>query len=222
MFGGPYGCLAPERFHLAELAFAAYQPAAHQCINGRRRGRRRGHHVQGFGGQGVANGCRGGQALFGALVEQLEDQGVQGWGQVGDVGAGRDDRGIEMLRDDGDGVVGGKGQVAGGQLVEHDAQRVQVGAPVNLFAHGLLGRHVEDGANDGAFDGDARRGRAGQAKVGQLGNTSVGDDHVLGLQVAVDDAVGMGMFEGVANLAGDLDSFIQGLWAVIIERIAVQ
>ena len=76
-------------------------------------------------------------------------------------------------------------------LVQRQRQRVDVGLRAGGAALGLLGRHVGEGADDVAGRGQRGAvGEAGDAEVHQLGArlALVGDEHVLRLDVAVDDA----------------------------------
>ena len=97
-----------------------------------------------------------------------------------------------------------------------DVRRVVHG----LAAH-LLGRHVADGAEHDAGSVPRVCGRAGlvdgrdrvrlrqlgQAEVEDLHAAVVGDEEVLGLEVAMDDAVVVRGGEAV----GDLDGVVDGL-----------
>ena len=98
---------------------------------------------------------------------------------------------------------------AGEALVDRQGQRVQVRRRVRRTALGLLGRHVGERPDDVArprqrlLAGDPRH-----AEVGQLGRRSpgrrlVGDDHVLRLDVPVDDPAGVGMGERVGQHDAD-------------------
>ena len=84
--------------------------------------------------------------------------------------------------------------VAREQLERHAADGVQVGPRTDVLRHRLLGRHVGRRADGRAGRGQERAGlhlggRLGDAEVGDL-HAPVGRDHeVLGLEVAVDDAV---------------------------------
>ena len=60
----------------------------------------------------------------------------------------------------------------------------------------------------GAHDGARRRQaqlvlHARQPEVGQLGDAVVGEQHVVGLDVPVDDVVLMGVVQGVGHVAAD-------------------
>ena len=45
-------------------------------------------------------------------------------------------------------------------LIQHDAERKKIGARIERFSEGLLGRHVVDGADDHSLLGEQRRGRS--------------------------------------------------------------
>ena len=90
--------------------------------------------------------------------------------------------------------------LAGEQLVEHQAERVDVAPDRDLLARQLLRRHVgrRAGADLGAVD---RLGEAGQPEVGDLGLAAAVDHHVGRLEIAVQDALRVGRRETGAELA---------------------
>ncbi|WKW10994.1 hypothetical protein Strain138_000228 [Pseudogemmatithrix spongiicola] len=96
-------------------------------------------------------------------------------------------------------------------FVEHAAERVLVDATVEPGAtERLLGTHVARRAERDAGRGNRSLraiGRSGDAEVAQLGVARRQED-VLGLQVAVDDAAAMRVFEGIGHFAGDADRII--------------
>jgi len=95
------------------------------------------------------------------------------------------------------------GQPPGKQLVHRDADRVHVGREHRLAVE-LLGRHVRRAADHRrAVGGDLQEAR--RAEVGDLGDAGLGDQDVAGAQVAVDDALAVGMVDGVADLAGEVE-----------------
>jgi hypothetical protein len=90
----------------------------------------------------------------------------------------------------------------------------------------LLGGHVRGGADDGADGGgewgcrtgrwgrtsstSPRGRRAGEAEVEDADAAVVADEHVVGLEVAVDDADGVGGGEALAGLANTARTSRQG------------
>ena len=91
-----------------------------------------------------------------------------------------------------DGGVGLEGDAAGQRLVEDHPDRVEVGDGGDVEALGLLGREVVRGPHHRAGLGDLRDAGAGDAEVGDDRLALAVDDHVLRLQVAVDDRRGGG------------------------------
>ena len=100
---------------------------------------------------------------------------------------------------------------AGQQLVEQYAQRIDVGAGVDVevIELRLFRRHVERRAQHRLVRGVQRPlrqrlvHRLGQAEVDHLGHRPVvvgRDEDVRGLQVAVNDALLMGVLDGLADL----------------------
>ena len=78
--------------------------------------------------------------------------------------------------------------LAGEELVEHDADREDVAAPVDRQPAHLLGRHVAELALQDSGLGRRRlAGRLGDAEVDELDLALVADEHVLRRDVAVDE-----------------------------------
>jgi hypothetical protein len=114
-------------------------------------------------------------------------------------------------------------------LVEDERERVEVGALVDPLSVRLLGRHVGERAHDVARAREwlvARQMR--DAEVRQLGRRAgrarpVGDDHVLRLDVAMDDAALVRVLERVGEREADTQHVAVGELAVggeAIERAA--
>ena len=89
-----------------------------------------------------------------------------------------------------------------------------IGTLVEVLAADLFGRHVRNGAGDGARSGHhTERGVAGE-RPGGLGQPEVqyfdaagcGEHNVRGLDVAMDDAVAVGFGQRVDDLGGDGES----------------
>ncbi len=86
--------------------------------------------------------------------------------------------------------------------VEDEAERVDVGPPVDLLALELLGRHVVGRAYEVAVLREGRPGEvAREAEVGELRAPRAElDEDVLGLHVAVDDPALVGVLEALGDL----------------------
>jgi hypothetical protein len=103
-------------------------------------------------------------------------------------------------------------RAAGEQGVEHAAQGVEVGAPVDPAAERLLGGEVLGGAHDGV----GRRERLRAGRVGQLGDAEVEHAHpavggvgdVARLDVAVHQPAGVRGVERRGHLAAHLDDLV--------------
>ena len=117
--------------------------------------------------------------------------------------------GVEDLVDERGDRVARKRARARQQLVEHDAEREEVRAPVELLALDLLGRHVRRAA-----DHVARARQLGGRGLGELADPEVGDldpavlrhEDVGRLDVAVQHAALVRVPERFGDLADDPDA----------------
>jgi hypothetical protein len=110
--------------------------------------------------------------------------------------------------------VGAEGDVAGDHLVEDHRGRVEIGPAVQRLGARLLGRHVLRRAADEALDRQHRRAivrlaerRLGDPEVAHLDEVLLVpalDQHdVAGLEIAMDDPLGVRLFEGGEHLRQD-------------------
>jgi hypothetical protein len=125
--------------------------------------------------------------------------------------AGRRGLVADLLHRDGHGPVAVEGHPPGEHLVEDDADRVAVAGRGHLVAARLLGRQVLGGADDRPGLGHVGLGaRPGDAEVGHLQVAVLGDEHVLGLHVAVHHVAPVGGAERGEDLLGEVDRLQRG------------
>ncbi len=101
-----------------------------------------------------------------------------------------------------------EGRLSREDVVERGSERVDVAAlVVRLVAARLLGRHVGERADLRAGARDLRRGAAelGDPEVEDVGPRGGVDEDVLGLQVAVDDALLVRVLDGARHVAERLE-----------------
>ncbi len=114
------------------------------------------------------------------------------------------------------GVSASNGSRAGQHLVGHHAERVDVAARIERFAGELLGAHVGRRAEHHALLSELllllrvrRFAPSRDAEVEHLDEVclprAIGEDDVLGLQVAMDDALLVRLVERSAHLLHDLE-----------------
>jgi hypothetical protein len=115
---------------------------------------------------------------------------------------------------------------AGEQLVQEDAEREHVAPRVHRGAACLLRRHVRHGPEQDTWRRGEHRALAapvgrhalGQAEVDDLDAALPREQHVGGLEIPVDDAVGMRVGEGIADLHGQPEGTLEGNGAPIDQR----
>jgi hypothetical protein len=119
---------------------------------------------------------------------------------------------VDVLVGDVDRRVTGDGLGAGQHLEQHQPGGVDVAAGISDAPLHLFGGEVGDGAEQDT--GRARDGLAGhgpgQTEVGDLDRAVVVDDDVLGLDVTVDQAVGVGLAEGEQHRFEDVERGARG------------
>ena len=190
---------------------AAFAEGAHGAVTGAWGGTRVARGVgldraQGGGEMAHRGEAFGGDAAQGGGDDVLEAGGEH---QLGGDAAQRGGLAGEHLMHELGAVEGGEGRGAGEQLEEDDAGGVDVDADVDGLADQLFGRHVPQGAEQLALEGEVGAGVAGQlgeAEVEDLDEVeaaAVDAEAIGGLEIAVDDAAVVGGLQGVADLEED-------------------
>ena len=127
------------------------------------------------------------------FFEHLVDDATQPVGQIRPQALQALGRFVEMLDRDAEGRFALKRCLAGEQLKKSYAQRVDVAAGIEQFALDLFGAHVQRRAHRHTDLREVRRrfvsGDPRQAEIGHLHQPVSGQHDVLGLDVAVNDAV---------------------------------
>ena len=118
---------------------------------------------------------------------------------------GRDQRLLRARGQRAERRVGANGTGRVTDFDEHERERVQVGATVELHALRLLGRRVARGAEHRARRlGPARLGeRARETEVGDAHDAVLVEQQVRGLDVAVQHAAGVRVLERRRDVAAD-------------------
>jgi hypothetical protein len=119
---------------------------------------------------------------------------------------GRDGRGQALAGDSGR-VRTSEGKAPGDRLVKGHRQRVHIRARIRRCTLEHFGREIGDGPEYGASL--SRRERAGDglghAEVRELRDTLLGDEDVLGFDVAMDNALFVGVVECFSDLLAVAD-----------------
>ena len=130
---------------------------------------------------------------------------------------------VHVLVGDRDGRLAGVRLASGEQLVEHDACGVHVAARVGHALLDLLRRQVGGGAHECAGAGQALVGllhRAGQPEVGHLHPAVLGDEDVLGLDVAVHHARLVGGAQRGQDRGHRLQGVLRTQPTLLLEQVA--
>ena len=108
---------------------------------------------------------------------------------------------VQVLHRDLDRLLARERDGAREHLVEHDADRVEIGGGADRAAARLLGGEVLGRADDRSDLGHLAGAGARDAEVGDLAAAILADEHVVRLDVAMDDAVAVREPDGGQDLA---------------------
>ena len=140
-------------------------------------------------------------AVLGLLGEHMIEQGLQRGIALGQHGHGL----VDVHDADGERIFRRVRHAPEQQLVQHDAETVEVGAAVDRLAARLLGAHVVRRADHGTGARHARRriGCASDAEIGQRGGAVLTQKNVVGFDVAMDEALGVRIVQRQRDFARD-------------------
>jgi hypothetical protein len=157
-----------------------------------------------LGGEGI----HGGEPVFRALLERAIDHLGDPQRDVAPRVQHARRRLLDVLHRNGDEVLAWEGQLAGEQLVEDDAEGVDVRMRVDGLAARLLRSDVVGGPEDGSGLSHAVLDveRAGDPEVRHLGVPVAVQKDVLRFHVAVNEPALMGERKAASNLERDLES----------------
>src|SRR5262245_5498816 len=102
-------------------------------------------------------------------------------------------------------------------LVQDHTKSEEVGTSIYILASDLLGRHVAGSADDDTADGVHRSGvdflqgrlELRQAKIENLHDTVRPEEHILRLEVSVDDSTSVCSRETTQDSKGHCDGFVR-------------
>ena len=115
-----------------------------------------------------------------------------------------------------------EGHSAGKTFVQHEAERVQVGAAVQLAAAHLLGREVLGGAHHHVRAGEvvvAAAEALGDAEVGEQYPTIRGDEDVAGLHVAMHEVCPVRAVERRRDAGADVHGEVGAEALLLVEQL---
>ena len=127
---------------------------------------------------------------------------------------------VRVLVGDLHGLLAAERLLADEHLVHHDADRVDVAAGVRDAPGDELGGEVRDRAEQRLAAGGVARGGAGEPEVADLDPAVVREQHVLGLQVAVDDPRLVRGDESREHRLEDVHRLVGGEAPVLAEQVA--
>jgi hypothetical protein len=175
-------------------------------------------------GEAQVDGGGVGPAVGGFLRQEPGDEAVEFGGHVGPLAPHRigqlfEVRGLDLVRR----AAVGEQPFARRHLVQERAEGVQVrGGPGRLGAD-LLGRHVVERARFVAGGGEPRGVEVedgGDPEVDDMHEPCGPDDDVGGLEVAVDDLLGVGRFQHRGELGADREGPVRRERPGLVEEVA--
>ena len=154
-------------------------------------------------------GC-GGIAVVNFQRHCPHDDLLQTAGDIGVICGRHGSAAVDMLNRNGYGRVAIIGRTACHHLIHHNTQGVDVGTGIYTTALCLLGRDVMYAAQSFLGKGVALGHHPGNTKVSDLYAAILQHHYVMGLDIPVDDATAVSMFQ----CFGDLNTKVEGFFPV--------
>ena len=170
-----------------------------------------------------------GEPIVGRFVQATHHDALDRARQRRDPPRGRGRRGVEVELAQGEHVVALERGLADQHLKQHAAERVDIGACVDLRAAELLGRHVHRRAQDCPGRGGRQLDAVdelGDPEIDDLGALAPGDlvigdqEDVGGLEIAVQDADRVSRGHGARDLPRHPQRRHHGERPVVVDRVA--
>ncbi len=155
----------------------------------------------------------------GPFAHGLQDDAAQGFGHIEIQFLRRRGVGLDHVMHHGAQRLTRERLLAREQFVQHHGHGKQVGTPVDLLAHELLGAHVERRADERPLLRQCRIGHVSDAEVGQLDRRIPGHHDIGRLDIAVDHAVVMGASQGLADVRADCGSGFRREIAPVLDQV---
>src|SRR5262249_51622250 len=131
---------------------------------------------------------------------------------------------LEVLVQDGHRITSCVGRSTSEHLIHHDSQAIDVGAVVDLVILYLLRCHIQGCAEQRASSGQTGRRlsrRSGEAKVDDLHDSSIVDQHILWFEIAMNNLDLMGGMHATANVPEDTQTAL-GVYRLMAAEFSTQ
>ncbi len=157
-----------------------------------------------------------GEAIFGLFGECLDQQMFDALRELGRKSLRVWQRVVDLLDQHRGRRVGDIRLAPGDHFKQHDTQRINIGARINLLCQTLLGRHVLGRADADARAGDclaiARVKDFGDAEIAEQRLAPLGDEDVGGFDVAVEHPMPVSIFQRPSHWKEQLNRLTPVHW----------
>src|SRR5215470_12162079 len=120
------------------------------------------------------------------------------------------------------GRFAGEGHITRHHFVDDETERIKIAAMIDRSTFDLFGRHVAGRADEGAAAGHTHFcgfERSGEAEVRNKDLVPVSDEHVVGLEIAMNYALVMCSLEGFTKLPRKFEAALERKRALFLEDV---